>query len=1090
MNVLLVSQCQKRALVETRRILDQYAERRGMRTWQTPITAQGLKTLHRVLKKTARRNTAVACHWIRGKNHSELMWIVGNASRFNEEGAVPTNTTQRDVLRTQDENDWRSAYDIRLLCELAALFHDFGKANAAFIKKLSGGKAVADAYRHEWVSLRMFEAFVGTRSDEQWLEELVSGEMREDWISEIVRDDIVTAPSSPFGKKGLPPLAKMIGWLLVSHHRMPTRSWDTKIKTISVGKLKVLPALILSDWNSARPESSTKDKAACWTFTKGSPMSSLHWRTKARKVAEAILKRDLQSTNWLANPYVVHLSRLSLMLADHYYSSQPADPRLGDNDFSIYANTDRKTRKMKQKLDEHLIGVALHSAKIARTLPNLDKFLPRIARHNAFKKRTTIARFRWQDKAFDLATSLQERTVKQGFFGVNMASTGCGKTLANGRIMYGLADPKQGARFSIALGLRTLTLQTGQAYRERLSLSDDDLAILVGGAAVRELFKLASKDTQSKESSNALAGSESADSLFPDGDHVHFEGALPEGTLRNHLSNSPDSQKLLAAPILVSTIDHLMPAVEGIRGGKQCVPMLRLLTSDLVLDEPDDFGIEDLPALTRLVHWSAMLGGRILLSSATLPPALLQGLFAAYLDGRRIYQMNRGMPGQGVSVWCAWFDEYNCESKEFSDDSRFAEHHKQFTTKRSEKLSECMKRRIAIVHPLEGKGLANDKPAIRSYIASQFQSLAKGLHQQHHSIDPVSNKRVSFGLIRMANIDALIDVAIAFVGKDAPQGHRIHLCCYHSRHPLLVRSRIERHLDQVLNRSDENSIFLNNLALRKSLDSGPEIDQIFIVLASPVAEVGRDHDYDWAIVEPSSMRSIIQLAGRIRRHRIGACTSPNLVLLDTNIKHLEGKKDAYSQPGFEDTELTFGLDSHWIHDLLTAEQLDQIDSRPRIITRNNFSPRMNLVDLEHERLSALMLGSTSKKVPCVNRWWTTNASLSGELQRLTPFRYDPQGSEPYLLIQDEDDEQPRLYQRNGDGDLVPCTNLMQESAIEMGAQVVPWGTTSFRHALEELAEELHISPIACSRRYGSISLPKDNEQGWLYNQHLGFRRSL
>jgi CRISPR-associated endonuclease/helicase Cas3 len=39
------------------------------------------------------------------------------------------------------------------------------------------------------------------------------------------------------------------------------------------------------------------------------------------------------------------------------------------------------------------------------------------------------------------------------------------------------------------------------------------------------------------------------------------------------------------------------------------------------------------------------------------------------------------------------------------------------------------------------------------------------------------------------------------------------------------------------------------------------------VLGSPVTEVGRDHDYDWAVVEPSSMRSLIQLAGRVRRHR-------------------------------------------------------------------------------------------------------------------------------------------------------------------------------------------------------------------------------
>ena len=123
MNVLLVSQCDKRALTETRRILDQFAERRGDRTWQTPITQAGLDTLRRLLRKTARKNTAVACHWIRGRDHSELLWVVGNAGRFNAEGAVPTNRTQRDVLRLASENDWHTAQDIRLLAQLAALLH-------------------------------------------------------------------------------------------------------------------------------------------------------------------------------------------------------------------------------------------------------------------------------------------------------------------------------------------------------------------------------------------------------------------------------------------------------------------------------------------------------------------------------------------------------------------------------------------------------------------------------------------------------------------------------------------------------------------------------------------------------------------------------------------------------------------------------------------------------------------------------------------------------------------------------------------------------------------------------------------------------
>jgi CRISPR-associated endonuclease/helicase Cas3 len=131
-NVLLVSQCDKRALTETRRILDQFAERRGDRTWQTAITQDGLDTLRRLLRQTARKNTAVACHWIRGLDHTELLWTVGNARRFNAQGAVPTNTTRRNVLRRQEENDWHSGEDIHLLAALAALLHDMGKATEAF----------------------------------------------------------------------------------------------------------------------------------------------------------------------------------------------------------------------------------------------------------------------------------------------------------------------------------------------------------------------------------------------------------------------------------------------------------------------------------------------------------------------------------------------------------------------------------------------------------------------------------------------------------------------------------------------------------------------------------------------------------------------------------------------------------------------------------------------------------------------------------------------------------------------------------------------------------------------------------------------
>ena len=185
MNIILISQCEKRALTETRRILDQFAERKGERTWQTPITQAGLDTLRRLLRQTARKNTAVACHWVRGLNHTELLWIVGNKNRFNAQGTVPTNATTKDILRAQDENDWHTAQDISLLAQMAALLHDLGKASVAFQARLKGKLAEKNQFRHEWVSLRLFLAFVGQDDDASWLARLANPSPQDDaaWLA-------------------------------------------------------------------------------------------------------------------------------------------------------------------------------------------------------------------------------------------------------------------------------------------------------------------------------------------------------------------------------------------------------------------------------------------------------------------------------------------------------------------------------------------------------------------------------------------------------------------------------------------------------------------------------------------------------------------------------------------------------------------------------------------------------------------------------------------------------------------------------------------------------------------------------------------
>lgn len=1088
MNILLISQCDKRALIETRRILDQFAERRGERTWQTPITQDGLDTLRQLLKKTARKNTAVACHWIRGPDHSELLWTVGDASRFNSQGAVPTNTTTRNVLRAQDENDWHTGEDIRLLSGMAALFHDFGKASVLFQRKLGGNAKVADPYRHEWVSLRLFQAFVGTDDDQGWLTRLANLVEKPEisWHKRLHKDGMDTTSGNSAPLRQLPVLAQAVGWLVVSHHRLPALPYSQSLRE---GLIENLWSAMDANWCGASLPSESAIMKACWTFKLNLPDASQAWCRRAAKLAQRMLaRRAFVERDWLGNSYAMHVARMGLMLSDHHYSSGPRNEQLGDPGYMAYANTG-PDGQLKQRLDEHLLGVEKGAQGILHSLPRLPATLPHIARHKGFKRRSSDERFRWQDKAFDLATALQARAAQQGFFGVNMASTGCGKTLANGRIMYGLADPQRGARFTIALGLRTLTLQTGEALRSRLGLDTDDLAVLVGGRAVRLLFE------QQQKSKTAAGGSESAEDLLPDNTHVYFDGVVEPGPLSEWLASKQQrgdsANKLLNAPVVVCTVDHLMPACESTRGGHQISPMLRLLTSDLVLDEPDDFGPEDLYALTRLVHMAGLLGSRVLLSSATLPPALLQGLFAAYLAGRRVFQDNRGVPGLPLNVCCAWFDENRVMDSTHADEASFALAHTEFVQKRLAYLRTVqvtdLRRRARIVAWSAPSSKPEDaRPALAQVMLRE--ALALHADPQNHSVDQGADKRVSFGLIRMANIDPLIDVACALLALTAPPGVRVHLCVYHSRHPLLVRSAIEVRLDRLLQRSQPEAV-LKDAEIRALLDGDPATDHLFVVLATSVLEVGRDFDADWAIVEPSSMRAIIQLAGRVRRHRASQVLRPNMVLLDTNLRAVEHPgSPAFQRPGFESRD--FPLTNHSLTKLLRREEADAIDAAPRIMAHQPLEPRTSLVDLEHECLAAMMVDGDGSRVDPVRRWWQTLSHYTAIEQNRTRFRCDDQGRDSFRLMPNEDGDDFGFWLVSDDGvTITPVEKRFTCMTLSQGGGILPWGATDYFEELGALAESRNMKLDDCARQFGTIDLPKsENEQRWLYHPLLGFRR--
>ncbi|MDR2216427.1 MAG: type I-F CRISPR-associated helicase Cas3f, partial [Nevskiaceae bacterium] len=695
--------------------------------------------------------------------------------------------------------------------------------------------------------------------------------------------------------------------------------------------------------------------------------------------------------------------------------------------------------------------------------------------------------------------------AEHGAFIVNMASTGCGKTLANARIMNALADPQQGMRCTFALGLRTLTLQTGRSYRQDLHLSEDELAVRVGGSASRALFEHYLKQAED-------AGSASTQALIEEDGHVLYEGQYASHGLLDKVMGDERMAALLSAPMLVCTIDHLMPATEAQRAGRQIAPMLRLMSSDLVLDELDDFDIADLPALTRLVYWAGLLGTRVLLSSATLPPALVEGMFAAYRAGRAQYQRHRGPHGGQAAALlgvCLWVDEFNTQSRNCADADDFRAAHAHFVEQRVRALQKAPAMRCGQLLPLPITATA--KVAIRREFAGHVREAMLRAHAAHAQICPVSGKQVSFGLVRMANIEPQFEVALELFRLGAPEDCRIHLCVYHARFPLLLRSAIEHRLDTVLNRRDPQAVYALP-EIRAAIDAGAERHHLFVVLGSPVCEVGRDHDYDWAVVEPSSMRSMIQLAGRVQRHRGTPCVSPNIFLFDFNLKHFEQQRGwpVFIRPGFEvadkDWARPFRLETQSLDKLLRADEYATITARPRIQPHEPLQAKTRLVDLEHARLADTLLrrhetavrprgvAPTAAGLHAACAWQYPKAALTWALPQHQPFRDDGEIPETELaFLPDEDEEELVLHwihAKRGQPELyVPSERQLERINLECGPRIARWGQDDLMSLLKEQAEARDLPLRCCGKRFAIVNVMQ-SEQGWRYHPALGFARKL
>lgn len=838
MHVVLISQSTGAASLRVRSVLDRFAVRYGSDSWMTPITIEGLEGLRKDLLKVVSRDVGVACYRNFGRQKMTLLWTVGSRSGFSETGAVAIATRRRKP--SHPPTGYKKT--IIQLAYLAGLTHDLGKMNAFFQAKLAYAKKIGDPVRHEWLS--------GLLLEQLWEDKAPN-------LGKAIRESDVFLKRLATRRMDEP--LDALRWAVTTHHKMlggdslfgPTRDEHDRTR-----RPPPLPQGVVLSSNAYRQAAADLPERIIEIFRK--------------KREELGILQD-----WTGAAII---ARAALILGDHYWSAQ-AFPKK-DNQ-ALRANS-----ASQQSLLQHLVGVARHSELGAEAFFDTRGFsgMSPESLDAVTRPAPEDSRFVWQNRAADALTALRDQHTGPVLV-LNLAGTGSGKTRANMRCLASLATEKRPFRVTSVFNLRTLTRQTHRAYRHELGISDGDMACIVGNRFSYD----PEEGSASRIKTEAVVALEDDDTSDPQS-WTEYEVNSEEGgaqipdSLERLLSGDPQGIRLLTPPVLVSTVDYVIAAGDFSDMRHHSSALLRIAHSDLILDEIDGYEPAALGSVFRVIYMAGLFGRNVVASSATLPKPVADGLYRAFQSG---CEARSAMIGKPVEPRYAFVDDRNspsvCSPGEF-----LATYDAQVDALASAVASETPKRSYRMA-PIEREDL--------DYWCERIDAESRALHQDHHFV--WNGLRVSIGLFRIANVRPCVELARNLSSRNIPD---LWLCSYHASDLQGRRAMKEAWLDAVLTRkTGDAQAVLANEELREILreaQAAERQDVRFLVIATPVEEVGRDHDFDWAIIEPSSIQSIVQTAGRVNRHRLKPVDRPNVVILQRNHRSFHQDR-AFAYPGYE-----------------------------------------------------------------------------------------------------------------------------------------------------------------------------------------------